>query len=90
MGGKQTVMKQAQEAYTELERSIAGLDEARASDRWLGTWGVREILIHASGWLQEMRPALERLGRGEAPYPTASPTTTPTGGTRGSSRPAKG
>ena len=69
MGEKQIVLKQAQEAYTELERSIAGLDEARASDRWLGTWGVREILIHASGWLQEMRPALERLGRGEAPYP---------------------
>jgi hypothetical protein len=69
MGEKQTVLKEAQEAYTELQQSMAGLDEARSSDRWLGTWGVREIVIHASGWLQEMRPALERLGRGEAPYP---------------------
>lgn len=69
MGEKQTVLKEGQEAYTELQGSIAGLDEARASDHWLGTWGVREIFVHASGWLQEMRPALERLGRGEAPYP---------------------
>ena len=35
---------------------------------WLGSWGVREIVAHISGWHREMIPALERLHRGEAPY----------------------
>jgi hypothetical protein len=69
MADKQTLLHEAQEAYTELQQSIAGLDESAASETWLGTWGVRELLIHASGWLQEMRPALERIGRGEPAYP---------------------
>ena len=69
MAEKEKLLKDGQDAYTELRRSIAGIDEARASEKWLGTWGVREIVIHASGWLEEMRPALERLGRDEAPYP---------------------
>src|SRR5438552_10939429 len=68
MSDKETLLKEAQEGYLELQQSIAGLDEARAGEPWLGTWGVREILIHASGWLLEMTPALERIGRGEAPY----------------------
>src|SRR6266571_5339874 len=69
MSDKETLLKEAQDGYLELQQSIAGLDEARAGEPWLGTWGVREILIHASGWLLEMTPALERIGRGEAPYP---------------------
>jgi len=35
---------------------------------WLGTWGVRQIVAHIAGWHHEMIPALERVGRGEAPY----------------------
>ena len=69
MAEKQTLLQEAQEAYTELQQSIAGLDEGPASHTWLGTWGVRQVLIHTSGWLQEMRPALERIGRGEPAYP---------------------
>jgi Protein of unknown function (DUF1706) len=69
MSDKETLLKEAREGYLELQQSIAGLDEARAGEPWLGTWGVREILIHASGWLLEMTPALERIGRGESPYP---------------------
>src|SRR5439155_26820145 len=69
MSDKETLLKEAQDGYLELHQSIAGLDEARAGEPWLGTWGVREILIHASGWLLEMTPALERIGRGAAPYP---------------------
>jgi hypothetical protein len=30
---------------------------------------VRDILAHLTGWHAEMIPALERLQRGEAPYP---------------------
>jgi len=69
MGDKQTVLQDAHRGYTELQRSIAGLDEAQAGQVWLGTWGVREIVGHTSGWLQVMKPALARIGRGDTPYP---------------------
>jgi hypothetical protein len=39
---------------------------------WLGTWGVREILVHISGWHDAMVPALGRIARGEAPYPAGT------------------
>jgi hypothetical protein len=66
---KQTVLQGAADSYAELRQSISDLDPARAGHEWLGTWGVREILAHSSGWLQAMRPALERVGRGQSPFP---------------------
>jgi hypothetical protein len=36
---------------------------------WCGTWGVREILAHITGWQRELTPVLERLARGERPIP---------------------
>src|SRR5437588_543607 len=35
----------------------------------LGTWSVRDIVAHMSGWHRELGPALERLARGERPVP---------------------
>ena len=72
MGDKQHLLKDADEAYAELRDAIRGLDDPEASRPWLGIWGVREILIHIAGWDREMRPALERIGRGEAPYPAGA------------------
>jgi Protein of unknown function (DUF1706) len=69
MGDKQHLLHDANEAYAELREAIRNLDDADASRPWLGTWGVREILIHIAAWDREMAPALERIGRGEAPYP---------------------
>jgi hypothetical protein len=69
MGDKQSLMQDAHKGYAELQQSLAGLDETHASRVWLGTWGVREIVGHTSGWLQAMKPALERIARGESPYP---------------------
>jgi hypothetical protein len=66
---KRAVLQGAAEAYAELRHSIADLDAARTGRAWLGTWGVREILAHTSGWLREMRPALERIGRGQPSFP---------------------
>ena len=34
---------------------------------WFGTWGIREILAHITGWHREMIPVLERIARGEKP-----------------------
>ena len=69
MGTKQELLQQAEQEYDGLKAAIKGLDDAQMSQTWLGSWGVREIAAHATGWHREMIPALERLGRGEAPYP---------------------
>lgn len=69
MGAKQELFEKAEQEYDGFKASIKGLDEAQMSQVWLGSWGVREILAHMTGWHREMVPALERLGRGEAPYP---------------------
>jgi hypothetical protein len=68
-GAKQELLRQAEQEYDGLKAAIKGLDEAQMSTVWLGSWGVREIVAHISGWHREMIPALERLHRGEAPYP---------------------
>ena len=68
-GAKQELLQQAEQEYDGLKAAIEGLDDAQMRTLWLGSWGVREILAHISGWHREMIPALERLHRGEAPYP---------------------
>jgi hypothetical protein len=69
MGDKQDALHAAEETFEALKGSIQGLDEAAMTRRWLGTWGVREILVHTSAWHREMIPALQRVGRGEPAYP---------------------
>jgi hypothetical protein len=69
MGARQELLEKAEQEYDGLKAAIKGLDEAQMSQVWLGSWGVREILAHITGWHREMIPAVERLGRGEAPYP---------------------
>jgi len=66
------VLAEADEAYRELQEAVVDLDDARAKTAWLGTWGVREILVHIAGWDREMTPALDRIGRGEAAYPAGA------------------
>jgi len=72
MSDKEKVLSDCDEAYGELREAIAGLDESRARAVWLGTWGVKEILIHIAAWDREMAPALDRIGRGQAPYPAGT------------------
>jgi hypothetical protein len=69
MGVTQELIHTAEEEYARLRAAIAGLDEAQMTKPWLGTWGVREIMAHIAGWHREMMPAVERMGRGEPPYP---------------------
>ena len=69
MSDKTTLLREGNEAFGELRRAVDGLSEAEMREIWLGTWGVREILIHISGWHEAMTPALRRIARGEAPYP---------------------
>ena len=69
MSDKATMLRQAEEAFTELRQAIDGLADDEMHRVWLGSWGVREILIHISGWHEAMIPALANIAKGEAPYP---------------------
>ena len=72
MSDKARLLQEADDAFGDLRQAIDGLDDARLTRVWLGTWGVREILIHISGWHQEMIPALARVARGEEAYPAGT------------------
>jgi hypothetical protein len=69
MSDKSAMVRQAEDAFAELRQAVDGLTEDQMSRVWLGTWGVREILIHISGWHDAMVPALGNIARDEAPYP---------------------
>jgi hypothetical protein len=69
MSQTEAAIQDTARAYQELREAIAGLPDADRRKVWLGGWGVRELLIHISGWHREMIPALERIARGERPYP---------------------
>jgi hypothetical protein len=72
VGDKQKVLQEAADAYGELREAVASLDEAQARVVWLGTWGVKEILIHISAWDREIAPAFARIDRGEPAYPAGT------------------
>jgi hypothetical protein len=72
MSDKATMLREADEAFTELRGAIDGLTDEEMRHVWLGTWGVREILIHISGWHEAMTPALGRIAKGEMPYPAGT------------------
>ncbi|HEY7203090.1 MAG TPA: ClbS/DfsB family four-helix bundle protein [Methylomirabilota bacterium] len=72
MSDKARLLRDADEAFGELRESFDGLSEEEMRRAWLGRWGVREILIHISGWHDEMTPALGRIAKGEAAYPAGA------------------
>jgi hypothetical protein len=68
MSDKVVLLRDAGEAFGELHRAFDGSTEEEAGRVWLGTWGVREILIHISGWHDAMASALDNIGKGEQGY----------------------
>ena len=72
MSDKARLLREADQAFGELRESIEGLSDDEMRRVWLGTWGAREILIHISGWHDEMAPALGRIAKGEEPYPAGA------------------
>src|SRR6185295_20128485 len=72
MSDKATLLREADLAFGELRGAIEGLTDEDMRRVWLGTWGVREILIHISGWHEEMGAALGRIAKGDAPYPAGT------------------
>ena len=69
MTPKEDLLNQAAQDYKVFHETLRGLNEEQMTEVWLGTWSVRDIIAHISGWHREMGPALERLARGERPIP---------------------
>src|SRR4029077_20283485 len=72
MSDKERLLREADEAFAELRRAIEGLTDDEMRQGWFGSWGVREILIHISGWHEAMAPALGHIAGSEAPYPAGT------------------
>lgn len=66
---KETLLGELDQAYRELTSALEGLSDDRMTQVWLGSWSIREILIHMIGWQREMTGSLERIGDGERPTP---------------------
>jgi len=67
MTPKDELLNDGAREYTGFQETLRGLSEAQMSEVWLGTWSVKDIVAHISGWHREVGPALERLARGEKP-----------------------
>lgn len=66
---REELLAAAQHEYRAFRQALDGLSEAQLTEAWLGTWSIKEIVAHISGWHREMGSALERLARGERPIP---------------------
>ena len=69
MDTKDELLDRAAREFRALHDTLRGLNESDTTRVWLGAWSVRDIVAHISGWHREMTPALERLARGERPFP---------------------
>ncbi len=69
MSAKEDLFKQAEEEFRAFRAALDGLSEGQLTEVWLGSWSIKEILAHISGWHYELGPALERMARGEKPIP---------------------
>ena len=69
MPPKAELLKQAEEEFQALKAALDRLSERQLTEVWLGSWSIKEIVAHMSGWHYELGPALERLARGEKPIP---------------------
>lgn len=69
MSEKTTLLTEAETEFAAFKRALAGLSEFQMRQAWLGTWGVRDIVAHISGWHRELAPALARMQKGERPIP---------------------
>jgi hypothetical protein len=69
MATKAEAIGELEQKYTAFRAKIADLPDAAYYERWLGEWGLIELLAHMGGWFKEMTFAMQRVGRGERPTP---------------------
>ena len=66
---KDELLKEAAREYKAFHEALQGLNEEDMTELWFGTWSIRDIVAHISGWHREIGKALERIARGERPMP---------------------
>lgn len=66
---KEQLLNAAAREYKAFHEALQGLNEEHMNEVWLGTWSIKDIVAHISGWHREMGPVLERIARGERPVP---------------------
>ncbi|HEV8616883.1 MAG TPA: ClbS/DfsB family four-helix bundle protein [Methylomirabilota bacterium] len=64
---KDELLNLAAREYKAFHETLQGLNEEHMAEVWLGTWSIKDIVAHISGWHRELGPALERIARGERP-----------------------
>ena len=68
-GRREELLAELDEAFAGLQATCRDLPEARKRVVMQGTWSVKDILAHISGWHREMVGALARIARGERAVP---------------------
>ncbi|HEY7801427.1 MAG TPA: maleylpyruvate isomerase N-terminal domain-containing protein [Dehalococcoidia bacterium] len=66
---KQATMSELEKGFQELLASFDKLDERAMTTTFYGSWSIKDILAHITGWHQAMTGAMERMARGERPTP---------------------
>jgi len=69
MSGKHDLLNEAAFQFRAFHEAMHGLNEEHLTEVWMGTWSIRDIIAHISGWQTELIPALERLAQGQRPIP---------------------
>ncbi len=67
--GREELLKELDREFDSLLKAVDGLSDQQMVQPWYGSWSVRDILAHVTGWHHEMDEALERISRGERPVP---------------------
>ena len=70
MSLKDELLRQADDDLGDLKRALTGLSDDAMRRPCLGTWGIREILAHITGWQREMIPGPRFVPAGRSVSPT--------------------
>ena len=69
MGDGESLIKDLNGEYENFFGVLMTLSDGDKTEIMLGTWAIRDVVVHVGAWLREMTGALERLARGERPTP---------------------
>ncbi len=68
-GRRDQLLQELDEAFSSLQATHKDLPDGRKRVVMQGTWSVKDILVHISGWHREMARALTRVAKGERAAP---------------------
>jgi hypothetical protein len=67
MAEQDALIAKFRESQADLVDAVSGVSEQRAAEVWSGTWGIKQIVAHISGWESSMTQALGKIANGERP-----------------------